>query len=359
VMVEAAFVGNPSAFVQAIYSSPGHPAALIIHGAGAYSGLYLPFAFQLAISGISAILIDLPGHGLSDGLAGDIERYEAYLPAMEDALGWAIDLLKPTRLYVIGESYGGVLAVHLARKRDVDGIILSSPSFDIQIPQWKRRLVLALGRWIPWLRVPIGPTEETSIHPAAAEIVKRNPLIHRRLTARYVSELLRAGRDAIELAKSLKTPVLFLVSAGDRVVDNGVAWNAYNSIPHEHKRWVVKDGQSHALLIDYPEWAAEQVYEWIARELAWEGLEKDGQERGYLARRAWGMWKNGISRVVERGLKRKFEARCISNHYHLAMNGISFHAGAPDFPRDRSSSAKFCQPHLLPESIPESSRSII
>lgn len=257
--VDAAFVGSPRTFVQAIYPGQGCPAALVIHGAGAYSGLYMPFAYELAMRGLGAVLVDLPGHGLSDGWPGHIDRYEDYFPALEHALDWCARALRPTAVYLVGESYGAVLAFHMAFRKPVHGVVLSAPSFRPRITPEQRRLVLMLGRWLPFCRLPAGPDQRASRHPIAGEVVRRNPLIHRWLTARYVLELLRAGEDAICLARSFYVAALFLISADDQIVDNLTNSEVFRSIPSIEKHWVLNHAGPHALLVDYPEWCATQI----------------------------------------------------------------------------------------------------
>ena len=288
------FIGQKgkSSFVQLLRPSSHRALLLVVHGAGACFQTYIPFAYEMAMRGYAVATLDLPGHGLSDGIPTHIRRYEDYLSAIGDALTWAIEKVAPEEhgvgsrardadspddssrgrlplLYLTGESYGAVLVLHYALRRQehIAGLVLSAPAFGIQVPAWQLKLVQAMARLCPRVRLPRGSTAAVSSHPVAARIVARSPLLHRRLTARYVAELLKAGRDAAAAIHRLQKPVLVLTSNGDKVVDNNATRAAFDRIACVDKTWYTQESQAHALLIDDPEGMATQVAKWIASRL--------------------------------------------------------------------------------------------
>lgn len=109
--------------------SPKNPALLFIHGWESNRGRYFERATQLSKVGFIVLTFDLRGHGDSPG---KIKR----LPIskhLDDVLA-AYDLLvsqksvAPTKIGVIGASYGGYLASILTAKRPVKWLVLRAPA---------------------------------------------------------------------------------------------------------------------------------------------------------------------------------------------------------------------------------------
>lgn len=111
----------------ALSASPSvRTSILFLHGFNSAPGELFDQVARLAV-GINAHLIApcLPGHGSSNpasmrGIA-PVHWIEAVDAACDDALGLA------ERLVVVGSSLGGSLAVELASRRRVDGLVLWSP----------------------------------------------------------------------------------------------------------------------------------------------------------------------------------------------------------------------------------------
>lgn len=82
------------------------PDVLLIHGWGMHSGVWRPFALDLASRGYRVTLVDLPGHGRS----GMLDDYS--LGGLSDA----VSAVAPARCHLIGWSLGGSIACLMASK---------------------------------------------------------------------------------------------------------------------------------------------------------------------------------------------------------------------------------------------------
>lgn len=266
-------VGPPRRRVFVSLISPEEPGtlALVVHGAGSYLGPYLPFAWEVAGRGVAAALVDLPGHGLSDGAPAHIRSYTAYLEAIDAALAWARETCPAAGTFLVGESYGAILvllyALDRARPREaLRGVVLSAPAFrPAGVPPWALAAVRGLARVLPRLRLPRGTAVAVTRNPLAEEIVRRDPLLGRRLSMSYVAELVRAGEDAARKAPLLDIPVLFLISGDDAVVDNSASRQAFSSLAVDDRTWQEFPGLAHALLLEDPVGMADVVSQWIHR----------------------------------------------------------------------------------------------
>ncbi|MHC4342822.1 MAG: alpha/beta hydrolase [Planctomycetota bacterium] len=156
---------------------------LLYFGGNAEPVVYNSLA-MLRLASVTAYLIDYRGYGASDGSPSE--------PALRaDALAhfdWIRAQHPESRMVLVGRSLGSAMALHVATRRDVDGIILISPFTSI-------RDVAAFH--LPWLpvrpllrhpfdTVPDARRVEVDTLVIAAE---NDSVIPRRFTDAFVREL--------------------------------------------------------------------------------------------------------------------------------------------------------------------------
>lgn len=132
---------------------------------------------------------------------------------------WTTEQGRPPIL--LGHSLGALVAVRLALRRmaHLDGLILSSPPFQIHVPKWLHGGVSWLSQVVPDLRLPHGLAPARISHDRAVVTAFRaDPLVHRCMTARLAKFVLDGGREAIQEAPLLPCPTLLLVAGDDSVV---------------------------------------------------------------------------------------------------------------------------------------------
>jgi acylglycerol lipase len=105
---------------------------IFIHGGGAHSRLgYVKLAKTLRDSfSIETILIDLRGHGLSEGKRGDAPKVNSVFKDLNLFVALARKSNKP--VYLRGHSSGGGLLLNYSswkKKAEVDGFLFISPEF--------------------------------------------------------------------------------------------------------------------------------------------------------------------------------------------------------------------------------------
>lgn len=134
-VVEPAEVESPSATV------------LVLHGVISSGRAMLPHARRLAAHGYRAVLVDLRGHGQSDGeyMTYGLEE-SADLVRVIDAL--AARRLISGRLGVLGVSYGATTAIHLAgRDPRIDSVVAVAPFSNLRdvVPDFGRTVLPGVG----------------------------------------------------------------------------------------------------------------------------------------------------------------------------------------------------------------------
>lgn len=102
---------------------PADRAILFLHGNAGNASHRLPNVAQLAALGVRVLLIDYRGYGLSEGRA----TIDGVLLDAQAGLAHLVDSgLPEERIVLFGRSLGGAVAVQLARKRPLGGVILES-----------------------------------------------------------------------------------------------------------------------------------------------------------------------------------------------------------------------------------------
>ena len=177
------------------------PAVLMLHGwTGAPQDLE-PVAGALRAVGITVSVPWLHGH--ADATLNDVTWYE-WRRAAEQAL---LELVENGAhgIAVLGYSMGGLLALDLAARFPLHGLVLVAPG--IRVRPWYVGLAIPLSSLVRTLRLP-----------TRLQDVEAVPL-------RSVRELLRLARAVKRRLADVAVPTLLLQGALDRVVyPQGARW---------------------------------------------------------------------------------------------------------------------------------------
>lgn len=139
-------------------AGPADPTIVFTHGIGAHARLYTPLAARLREAGFNVVLVDRPGHGLSEGRRGDCP-VERGLDVFEEAIRFARSRFAGP-VILGGSSFGGILAWYaLTREPDVDAAFCHFIAHPALYPDRAARLkavpVRALARALPTAPVPV------------------------------------------------------------------------------------------------------------------------------------------------------------------------------------------------------------
>ena len=175
-------------------------AVLLVHGFSATPWEMRPLAEVLTRRGFSCLAVRLPGHGTSpEDLA--TRRWEEWSTAVLS--GYDRLARHFPRVYVAGLSTGSLLALILAGRREVAGIVLLSPYLRL------RHNLAPFARWLRYLH----PYQKRTLSDASAlHYYTRRPVagVHQ------INRLLRRLKPQLE---TIVAPVLALHGEGDEVID--------------------------------------------------------------------------------------------------------------------------------------------
>lgn len=119
----------------------GTPLVLALHGLTGHGGRWRHLA-ETELTGTAVVAPDLPGHGDSDwDPPWGVDDAAAAIAGVLD------ELPEPSRLVVVGHSYGGAIALALAQRRRPDGLVLLDPAQGLD-PAWARQVATeSLASW--------------------------------------------------------------------------------------------------------------------------------------------------------------------------------------------------------------------
>jgi alpha-beta hydrolase superfamily lysophospholipase len=206
--------------------APDERARMVIsHGLGEHSGRYQNLVSQLVPMGISLWIPDFRGHGKSQGNRGHVGAFDEYTSDLSRMLELAHEGKPDDRkLFLLGHSMGGLIALALARKSQkmIDGLIVSSPLIGMVIAvPWPKRF---MGNIMSFLYPALSLKNELDPSKISqdGDVVKAytdDALVHSRVSARWFTETLAAMEAVRTAMPGLSIPFLMQLAGDDYLVD--------------------------------------------------------------------------------------------------------------------------------------------
>lgn len=203
---------------------------VIVHGLAEHGGRFRETAEFFAQQGWAVFAGDLRGHGLSPDTPGGgrvhVRRFAEYFLDVEALADVARQAHEGLPLFLLGHSMGGLITINylLENPPDIAGAVISSPALGTH-PKFRpslalRLLVGLLSRLTPRARFPSDlDVEAISRDPEVVRGYADDPLVSKKVSARWYTETLRAMKQSHERAGTLRIPILLMQSGADRLVD--------------------------------------------------------------------------------------------------------------------------------------------
>lgn len=208
---------------------PGRPAVVLVHGLGDSLESYLEHAAVFRGRGSTVLLLDLRGHGGSQGrhtTLGGLESHDVRA-AMEHLRGTG---LARTGLVLMGHSMGSVaVLLTAADQQDVRGVIVEAPydSYRGTVAH-HARLLYGLPGWVPIIPLAIRAAEWRAGFDADAV-------------------------DAVRAAGRVHAPLFAIVDGADPRMTEAIVRHVFDAHPGPKRLWVA-DGVDHVGAIFHPDY---------------------------------------------------------------------------------------------------------
>jgi nucleoside-diphosphate-sugar epimerase len=255
-------------------SGPADPTVVLTHGIGAHGRLYTPLAARLREQGFNVMIVDRPGHGLSEGRRGDCP-VERGLDVLEDAVRFARSRFAGPVL-LGGSSLGGILAWYaLTREPDVEAAFchfIGHPAvFQDRATKLKLQPLRALARIAPLAPVPVkrvadfgAIAEDPRVRAYWADEV--DGLYCFRNTARTVASLFEF-RPQLDWSR-VAIPTLVVIGERDRMTTPEYVERVLDRSAPPRTTYRRLAGQSHLLPIEGLDELTEEIAGWAREALA-------------------------------------------------------------------------------------------
>jgi alpha-beta hydrolase superfamily lysophospholipase len=232
-----------------------------VQGLGGHGGYYRELACQLALEGTIVVAPDLRGHGLSEGVRGDIDRFDRYVMDVGLAVTWASTQWPDTSIFVLGESMGASIAIQYVTRRIYQtktfhfaGLVFVSPVFSSairptfdEVVHFMRSMLIAPTH--PTIAVT-GREELGCRDPAFNRLLRADPLFVRHVSARFLTMLTLWLWQSKCKARQINLPLLVLLGGRDKIARRSGTSAFLRSVPAREQHIMTFPQAFHCLLRD-------------------------------------------------------------------------------------------------------------
>lgn len=237
---------------------PDNPRQVLacFHGMGAYGGHFRVISEYLMPEGVAVYLIDLRGHGLSEGGRGDLSDMARVIADLDEIAEFLKNRYPELPLYFLGESLGASMVLkYAAEKPDhLKGIILSGAELRPRVTPKVKEVLRYLPNMLFRSRVnaiEMGDRERlVSRDPEHFPRAQHDPLRSERFSVRTVVEVYALIREWPQLARRLSVPCLILQGGGDLLTDPQAAYELEKFISCPDKELAFFPGVYHGVFYD-------------------------------------------------------------------------------------------------------------
>jgi alpha-beta hydrolase superfamily lysophospholipase len=203
---------------------------VLLHGLTEHAARHHETAQRITRLGWSVIGPDLRGHGLSGGPRGGISRDDDLLHDLACVLDHVAATHPGLPVVLLGNSLGGAVASRFTAAlaqppedvpwaRPVKGLILTSPALEASMGLVQKAFLTTMGHLIQDVPLPVVfKPEWANSDPAIIEAFIKDPLSHRKITARLANFMASQGQITLRRAANWTVPTLLLYSPQDRLI---------------------------------------------------------------------------------------------------------------------------------------------
>ncbi|NQU64478.1 MAG: alpha/beta hydrolase [SAR324 cluster bacterium] len=242
---------------------------VLVHGFSEHKRRYYDVAEKLCQKGVAVHLMDLPGHGLSDGPRGHIDDFQDYLDNVHLFFHAYPHFLKTKPTFLLGHSLGGLIASQycLQRNPQIKGLILCSPltGFCSLMSVASTILSKIIARKNPAYLIPKPSGVATlSRNPQKWPQYHNDPYRLRTISPNLYLSMLQQTRLLQNRASELNIPLLLFYTVKDQVVSAAAISRFFNNASSRDKTAVVFTEAMHELFQEVErEKVLEKMWAWM------------------------------------------------------------------------------------------------
>jgi len=229
---------------------------LLVHGLGGYSDRWNFLAEFFLKQNISSYSIELKGFGETKDLKGHIDSFDIYYQDIESLLNIIKKELPGKKVFIIGESMGGLIAFLLTALKPnlFDGLICFSPAFSSKLQfsllNYLKTFAFLIFNPKKTIDVPFDDAMCTRDEDYR-KVMEFDPRELRIASARLLFNILIGGIEANSLKSKINIPTLFLTADKfDTITDVEAMKKVFSGLTVKDKQLIVYPEMFHAISID-------------------------------------------------------------------------------------------------------------
>ena len=225
---------------------------LLLHGACDYSGAFDEIGPLFAARGITALAIDQRGFGATATRGKWRGKNRMIRDAIEAVIFLRLRFGSDAPVFILGESMGAALAVHVAARAqglDLAGLVLSAPGAISGTGRllFGSLLTRVLRFFAPGSSIVLERISAWDFTPSAAIRLLSDPMVLRRIHPATLFGLFKLSRSAVEEAEHVRIPVLTMAGTKDDLLRLDCIRRLHDGLGGD-KEWQSFEGGPHLLL---------------------------------------------------------------------------------------------------------------
>lgn len=224
---------------------------VIVPGFGATANQFLGMQHFFYENGYCSIILELRGHGYSEGIPGYVENYSDYSKDIDQVINEVCE--KNLETIICGHSNGGLASTYytINNSNKISGLILFSPWYSLSVPlKWYEILLKTIALIVyPKLAAPMGKrgavAEGCTTNEAWIKILNSDKQIYRWATAKSNDEVEKAQELCFGRANEITQPVILVHGKGDPVTSHEASKNIFEMLGSKNKIMISLDKNIH------------------------------------------------------------------------------------------------------------------
>jgi alpha-beta hydrolase superfamily lysophospholipase len=214
--------GSEKLHLRCITNEKAVGSVVIVHGVGEHQGRYQYLEQFFLSEGYNCYLYDHRGHGLSEGIRGDVKSFHDYANDLDTVYHLAKTENPMLPLYVLGHSMGSlvVLLNLILHPGKWSGVIVTGVPLKIvtPIPKWQEVLGSLFVKLIPTISIPsdIDPAY-LSHDEAVIEDYKIDKLVQHKITLRWGLAFIAAVKEVTARLGEITENLLIMHGGEDKI----------------------------------------------------------------------------------------------------------------------------------------------
>ena len=247
---------------------------VILHGIRSHGEWYRRSCAKLVAAGFEVFVLDRRGSGLNTAHRGDCPGFRRLMDDVAEFIQHQRQERAWLPIFVAGISWGGKLAVGLAKRKPglVDGLILLCPGLKPKVSptvsQRLRILVASLLRPTKFFPIPLNEPNLFTGSPHWQQFIATNRHDLHEATARFLFNSAAFDLYLKRAVKCVTVPTLTLLAGRDQIIDNAMTRQFLASFPSRDNRvfdypdaehTLEFEGDSHPIIADVVTWVERRI----------------------------------------------------------------------------------------------------